>query len=106
MALTALPYHIAAREAGPERVFSGFISGVDDGNVYLSWVRQAAEGRTLLRNPYTTLEQSPHFFSVFLVALGRVCAWTGITPGWTASRRTSCRVLPWKPWTSGPARLS
>ncbi len=80
MAVTAVPYHIAAREAGPDRQFAGFISGVDDGNVYLSWVRQAAEGHLLLRNPYTTREQSPHFFSIFLLALGWIVNTTGLSP--------------------------
>ena len=30
--------------------FEGLIWGVDDGNVYLQWIRQAAEGHVLLRN--------------------------------------------------------
>ena len=80
MAATAIPYGMAHRGAGAEREFGGFIWGVDDGNVYLSWVRQASEGRVLLRNQYTTKNQSPHFFSVFLLALGRICAWTGLSP--------------------------
>ena len=35
------------------------------------WIRQAAEGRILLRNQYTQ-PQDPHFFNIFLQALGRV----------------------------------
>ncbi len=77
---TVIPYAIASRAAGPARVFAGFIWGVDDGNVYLSWVRQAAEGRVLLRNQYTTKDQSPHFLNVFLLALGRISRWTGLPP--------------------------
>lgn len=80
MALTALPYLHAGNAAGPDREFGGFIWGVDDGNVYLSWVRQAAEGRVLLRDQYTLREQSPHFFNVFLLALGRLSALTGLSP--------------------------
>ncbi|MBD3293182.1 MAG: hypothetical protein GF393_09675 [Armatimonadia bacterium] len=81
MALTALPYLWAIQQAEPGQQFQGFLWGVDDGNVYLSWIRQASEGRALLRNQYTTLPQNPHFFNAFLLALGRVTAWTGQHPG-------------------------
>jgi hypothetical protein len=80
MSLTTLPYRVANRAAGPDRVFAGFLWGVDEGNVYLQWVRQASEGRVLLRNQYTTKDQDPHFVNVFLLALGRVGAWTGVGP--------------------------
>lgn len=80
MALTALPYESARRAAPPGLQFSGFIWGVDDGNVYLSWLRQASEGHFLLGNQYTTKDQSPHFLNLFLVALGRLCALTGLSP--------------------------
>ncbi|MGM0492117.1 MAG: hypothetical protein ACQER1_04195 [Armatimonadota bacterium] len=81
MALTALPYVWAIAQAEPGQQFQGFIWGVDDGNVYLSWIRQASEGRVLLRNQYTTFPQNPHFFNTFLLALGKVTAWTGLHPG-------------------------
>lgn len=79
-ALTAAPYLWAINRAPAGAQFQGFIWGVDDGNVYLSWIRQAAEGRVLLRNQYTTRPQDPHFFNIFLQALGRVTAWTGQHP--------------------------
>jgi len=80
VALTALPYLWAIGLPGPHWQFQGFIWGVDDGNVYLSWIRQAAEGRVLLRNQYTSAPQSPHFFNVFLLALGKASALTGQPP--------------------------
>ncbi len=80
MALTAAPYIWAVNRAEPDQQFQGFIWGVDDGNVYLQWIRQASEGRTFLRNQYTIEPQDPHFFNVFLLALGRVTAWTGQPP--------------------------
>ncbi len=79
-ALTALPYVWAVERAPMKMQFEGFIWGVDEGNVYLAWMRQAAEGRVLLRNQYTTLPQNPHFFNVFLLALGRITALTGQPP--------------------------
>ncbi len=78
--LTALPYVWAVQRAPAEMQFEGFIWGVDEGNVYLAWMRQAAEGRVLLRNQYTTLPQTPRFFNVFLLALGRITALTGQPP--------------------------
>ncbi len=38
-AITALPYIRAVQLAPDNHHFSGFIWGVDDGNVYLSWIR-------------------------------------------------------------------
>lgn len=80
LGLTTLPYREAARAAGPDRIFAGFLWGVDEGNVYLQWIRQASEGRVLLENQYTTKNQNPHFVNGFLLALGRVSAWTGADP--------------------------
>lgn len=80
VALTVAPYLWAIERAPDEHQFGGFIWGVDDGNVYLSWMRQASEGRLLLRNQYTSLPQDPHFFNIFLQALGRITAWTGQHP--------------------------
>jgi len=80
VALTALPYLWAINRAPDGMQFQGFIWGVDEGNVYLAWIRQASEGRVLLRNQYTTLPQEPRFLNVFLLALGRATAWTGRHP--------------------------
>ena len=82
MALTCVPYLLAISTAKPTQHFAGFIWGVDDGNVYLSWIRQASEGRVLLRDQYTTEPQNPHFFNVFLLALGGLCRLTGLAPIW------------------------
>ncbi len=81
MALTVLPYLWAISRAAPDQQFQGFLWGVDEGNVYLQWMRQASEGRVLLRNQYTTMPQNPHFLNVFLLVLGRVMAWTGLPGG-------------------------
>ncbi len=80
MGLSTLPYLHALQMANPRDYFAGFIWGVDDGNVYLSWIRQAAEGNWLLGNQYTTAPQDPHFFNVFLLALGSFSALTGLAP--------------------------
>ncbi len=80
MALTVLPYVYAMQLANPGEYFSGFIWGVDDGNVYLAWIRQAATGKWLLANPFTIAPQDPHFLNIFLILLGRFSALTGLAP--------------------------
>ena len=80
MALTLLPYVYAMQSANPGEYFSGFIWGVDDGNVYLSWIRQSAAGKWLLANPYTIAPQDPYFFNIFLIVLGKFSALTGLAP--------------------------
>ena len=80
MAVTLLPYMAALRSAAPGDVFGGFIWGVDDGNVYLSWIRQASEGHLLLANQYATDPQNPHFFNVFLLVAGLICRLSGLAP--------------------------
>ena len=51
MALTCVPYGYALQTAG-DRAFGGFLWGVDEGNVYLAWMRQAGTGEVFLRNQY------------------------------------------------------
>lgn len=80
MAATAVPYAIAESWAGSDRHFAGFIWGADEGNVYLSWIRQYRDGAWLAANQYTTRQQRPCFFNVFLWALGRLSRLTGLTP--------------------------
>ena len=43
MILTVLPYARAVQMAGPGEYFCGFLWGVDEGNVYLAWLRQVTE---------------------------------------------------------------
>ena len=77
-ALTVVPYlwAIACSRTPSFRASSGAWTTA----MSTSWIRQAAEGSLLLRNQYTTQPQNPHFFNIFLQALGRVTAWTGRHP--------------------------
>jgi hypothetical protein len=80
MLLTSVPYLLAARPgfAGPDLHFSGFIWGGDDGNVYLSQMRQYAEGRLFAYDQFTTLPQVPRYLNVLWLALGRAQRLTGL----------------------------
>jgi hypothetical protein len=79
MGLTCLPYW-HAREIAGERTFAGTLWGVDEGNVYLAWLRQAAEGRTLLHNQYCVAPENPRFFNLYLQLGGKLSALTGLAP--------------------------
>ena len=71
MLLTCIPYVYALQRADG-RSFSGFVWGVDEGNVYLTWMRQAAEGEVFFRNQYSTEPENPRFVNLFLQLGGRV----------------------------------
>lgn len=79
MAITCGPY-IEGRLTAGDRYFSGLVSAVDDGNVYLQWIRQASEGRWTLENQYTTEAQRSLWFNAFLLLSGRVSALLHLSP--------------------------
>ncbi len=78
MAVTCLPYLDALRVA-EGRVFGGFLWGVDEGNVYLAWIRQAAEGEWFLRNQYCLAPENPRFVNLYFQLAGRLSALTGLS---------------------------
>ncbi len=79
MLVTCVPY-VAGVEWAQGRYFSGLISAVDDGNVYLQWIRQASEGSWTLRNQYTAEPQRPLSVNVFVLALGRIAGACHLAP--------------------------
>lgn len=79
MLATCMPYVEGVRLARG-RYFSGLVSAVDEGNVYLSWIRQASEGRLTFTNQYTAQPQRPLSVNVFLLALGRTAGALNLTP--------------------------
>lgn len=76
----SLPYVVAELWSGPDRYFSGFIWGVDEGNVYLSWIRQHSEGSWVAANQFTTHPQNPRFFNIFLFVLGTIARVLRLSP--------------------------
>ena len=77
--ITSGPYIVAQLEANG-RYFSGVVSAVDDGNVYLQWIRQGTEGSWTLHNQYSAEEGTGRSLNVFLLALGRTARWLHLTP--------------------------
>lgn len=73
MALTLLPYLFGWSLLGADAArgwFSWLGYNLDDSCVYLSWMRQAADGHFFQRNLFTTHEQAGHQFNLFFLLLG------------------------------------
>lgn len=73
MALTLTPYVYAARLTGscPSKGwYSWFLGNVVDPQVYLSWMRQAAEGHLFLRNLFTNRPQSGLEINLLFLLVG------------------------------------
>jgi hypothetical protein len=75
MALTFIPYLFGWSLIGADSSrgwFSWLGYNLDDSCVYLSWMRQAADGHFFQRNLFTTEQQVGHQFSVFFLLLGNI----------------------------------
>ncbi len=80
VAIILLPYPFATIFAGPGWHFMGHLHAVDEGNAYLAWSRQAAEGAWRLRNMYTATPDKGLFFNAFFVAIGKTAALLHVEP--------------------------
>lgn len=75
MLVTLIPYLWGASLAGARPalgVYSWFTFNTTDHCVYLSWMRQAADGHFFQHNLFTTEPQSGHQFNLLFLALGLV----------------------------------
>ncbi|MEN6356229.1 MAG: hypothetical protein ABFD83_04000 [Armatimonadota bacterium] len=70
MLLTSLPYIWGIFLAPNGYHFLGFIHNIDDSAVYLSWMRQAADGHFFIRNLFTSDPQSARAFNVLFLVMG------------------------------------
>jgi len=70
VALTCVPYLFGVSVAPPGYRFLGLTHNIDDGAVYLSWIRQAADGHVLIRNQFTNEPQPGGSFNVLFLAMG------------------------------------
>lgn len=75
VALSCLPYLFGwwLNPAG----FMGHVYNADDANVHLSWMRQAADGRWLFTNLFTSDQVKPHFLHLFFLVLGKIAGLLG-----------------------------
>ncbi len=75
MALTLLPYLAGKFLEGAHPSLARFLwlgYNLDDSSVYLSWMRQAADGHFYQRNLFTTESQLGHQFNAFFLLLGNI----------------------------------
>src|SRR5437588_5068223 len=91
MAITLLPYLFGYSLLGLNPRF-GWYSwlgyNLDDSCVYLSWMRQAADGHLFQRNLFTTQPQIGHQVNLFFLALGSVARFSHLplTAVWHLAR--------------------
>ncbi len=81
MTLTALPYLVAYSHQGTSPLFgwySWFLFNTGDQCVYLSWMRQYADGAWFQHNLFTTVPQPGYMVNALFLALGKVARWTGL----------------------------
>jgi hypothetical protein len=79
LVLAWIPYGIGFRKDSSSSQFMGLICAdcIDDNNVYLGLMRQAAEGRFLFTNNFTSEPNPPALFNLIYLVLGRIAGWTG-----------------------------
>src|SRR5881397_3457492 len=79
LAIAWMPYGIAFRKAPSSEQFMGLIGreNIDDNNVYLALMRQAAEGKLLFTNNFTPEPNPPALFNFIYLALGRLAGVSG-----------------------------
>ncbi len=81
VAIGSLPYLFDRSLQGASPLYgwySWFAFNVTDNCVYLSWMRQYADGAWVQRNLFTTEPQSGHMVNLFCLALGKTAGWTGL----------------------------
>lgn len=78
--ITCLPYLLAVSVAVPRLFFVGSLHLPDDIYVYLSWVKQAEEGKLIFFNRFTTDPQHGGFFNLLFLLLGILSRATHLPP--------------------------
>lgn len=74
--LASLPYLWGMFITPPGSSFLGLTHNIDDGAVYLSWMRQAADGHFVFRNLFTNEPQAAMQFNVLFLKMGWFAAFT------------------------------
>ncbi|MDQ2799541.1 MAG: hypothetical protein M3Y13_07865, partial [Armatimonadota bacterium] len=77
---SSLPYLLGYFSAPPDTRFIGTVYNIDDYCNYLSWLRQAMDGRFFFHNLFTTDPQIDREFNVFFWLLGRAAHYLRWSP--------------------------
>jgi hypothetical protein len=84
LAISSVPYLVGALSASDERVFVGFVYGVEDCLSYVAKMRQGADGAWLFHLPYTSEPHPGSFIYIHYLLLGKLAA---LLPGGTLITR-------------------
>jgi hypothetical protein len=82
VAVAFLPYATGYLRSTPGWEFSGVVMNFEDAHGYLAKMRQGAEGRLLYQIPFTSEDHDGAFVGGFFLALGWICAVTGLPVMW------------------------
>lgn len=80
--LSSVPYLFGLWLAPPGYHFLGLAHNIDDGAVYLSWMRQSADGHFFIRNLFTDEPQAARQFNVLFLLMGWFAALTRLPLVW------------------------
>lgn len=72
IALSSIPYLWGWWLTPHGAQFTGLTHNIDDGAVYLSWMRQAADGHFFIRNLFTAESQPARAFNILFLLMGGV----------------------------------
>ena len=76
------PYILAYVSQSPHLSFGGVVMNFEDAHGYLAKMRQGAEGSLVYQIPFTSEDHQGAFVGGFFIALGWVCALTGLPVMW------------------------
>jgi len=68
--VSSAPYMVGIASAPPGYHFLGLTHNIDDGAVYLSWMKQASDGHFFIRNLFTNEPQTARQFNVLFLVMG------------------------------------
>jgi len=80
LVFASVPYIAGLAIERPGEHFVGLTYNIDDACVYISWIRQVADGRLLYRNNYTNQPQRAGQFNLLFVLMGLTVRATGLSP--------------------------
>lgn len=80
--ISSIPYLWGIWITPPGYHFLGLTHNIDDGAVYLSWMRQAADGHLFIRNLFTNEPQRGRAFNVLFLLMGWFAALTRLSLIW------------------------
>ncbi len=77
--IASIPYLYGLLNPLPGMTYTGLTYNIDDVAVYLSWIRQAADGHLFQRNLFNTGDQRGAVINLFALPLGGVSYLTSLT---------------------------